>query len=296
MKITKFKDIWSDRKYRSLIQLGIYAFLILFLFCIVDFTGTHNTSYNKKEIRKIGENLFGFDNFEYIYIFTFVSEVDEPYKQFTVEGKTYMQDSLFSIKEMQDIYYMRENVLYQVKDTLIKVQNNFFDFSKLNPSNLQKYIEEMTLEYKTDYNNQTTKSAYTLPISQFSKIYMNEDNQKEGSVFLNAYTKEKQIYKIELDMRAYNGVFIEIEKVGLGKNAEENVLREKRKNFYEKIGFKKLNVDFLLFDVIYTPYIFLKSKEPENIIVDNIFNVYEGVVGKERIKQNCKILKEGIID
>lgn len=217
MKITKFKDIWSDRKYRSLIQLGIYAFLILFLFCIVDFTGTHNTSYNKKEIRKIGENLFGFDNFEYTYIFTFVSEVDEPYKQFTVEGKTYMQDSLFSIKEMQDIYYMRENVLYQVKDTLIKVQNNFFDFSKLNPSNLQKYIEEMTLEYKTDYNNQTTKSAYTLPISQFSKIYMNEGNQKEGSVFLNAYTKEKQIYKIELDMRAYNGVFIEMNYHNIGK-------------------------------------------------------------------------------
>lgn len=89
-----------------------------------------------------------------------------------------------------------------------------------------------------------------------------------------------------------NGVFIEIEKIGLGKNAEENLLREKRKNFYEKIGFKKLSVGFLLFDVLYTPYIFLKSKESENIIIDNIFTVYEEVMGKEKIKQNCKIIKK----
>ena len=40
-----------------------------------------------------------------------------------------------------------------------------------------------------------------------------------------------------------SGIFIEIEKVGLGKDIEENLLREKRKNFYEKVGFKKLNFD-----------------------------------------------------
>ncbi len=89
-----------------------------------------------------------------------------------------------------------------------------------------------------------------------------------------------------------SGVFIEIEKIGLGKNVEENLLREKRKNFYEKIGFKKLSVDFLLFDVIYTPYIFLDSKENEDIVINNIFNVYETVLGKEKIKQNCEVIKE----
>ena len=38
-----------------------------------------------------------------------------------------------------------------------------------------------------------------------------------------------------------SGIFVEIEKIGLGKDIEENLLREKRKNFYEKLGFKKLN-------------------------------------------------------
>lgn len=86
------------------------------------------------------------------------------------------------------------------------------------------------------------------------------------------------------------GVFIEIEKVGLGKDAKENLLREKRKNFYEKLGFKKLNFDLLLFDVIYTPYLFSNIKDEEDMIIKEILNIYESISGKERIEQNCKII------
>lgn len=34
--------------------------------------------------------------------------------------------------------------------------------------------------------------------------------------------------------RENSGIFIEIEKVGLGKEIEDKLLREKRNNFYEK--------------------------------------------------------------
>ncbi len=89
-----------------------------------------------------------------------------------------------------------------------------------------------------------------------------------------------------------SGIFIEIEKVGLGKDAKEDLLREKRKNFYEKVGFKKLNFDLFLFDVIYTPYLFSNIKDDESMIIDEILNIYESISGKERIKQNCKIIKK----
>lgn len=89
-----------------------------------------------------------------------------------------------------------------------------------------------------------------------------------------------------------SGIFIEIEKVGLGKDAEENLLREKRKQFYEKVGFRKLNFDLFLFDVIYTPYLFSNIKDDENMIISEILNVYEAISGKERIEQNCKIIKK----
>ncbi len=89
-----------------------------------------------------------------------------------------------------------------------------------------------------------------------------------------------------------SGIFIEIEKVGLGKDTEENLLREKRKKFYEKVGFKKLNFDLFLFDVIYTPYLFSNIKNDETIIIREILNIYEAISGKERIEQNCKIIKK----
>lgn len=92
--------------------------------------------------------------------------------------------------------------------------------------------------------------------------------------------------------RETKGIFIEIEKVGLGKDTEENLLREKRRNFYEKVGFKKLNFDLLLFDVIYTPYLFSNTNGDENMIIDDIFNIYESISGKERIEQNCKVIKK----
>lgn len=89
-----------------------------------------------------------------------------------------------------------------------------------------------------------------------------------------------------------SGIFIEIEKVGLGKDTEENLLRENRRNFYEKLGFKKLNFDLYLFDVVYTPYLFSNIKYNEDMIINEILNIYESISGKERIKQNCKIIKK----
>lgn len=89
-----------------------------------------------------------------------------------------------------------------------------------------------------------------------------------------------------------SGIFIEIEKVGLGKDTEENLLREKRKQFYEKVGFKKLNFDLFLFHVIYTPYLFSNIKNDETMIIREILNIYEAISGKESIEQNCKIIKK----
>lgn len=88
-----------------------------------------------------------------------------------------------------------------------------------------------------------------------------------------------------------SGIFIEIEKVGLGNSEEENLLREKRKRFYEKIGFKKLNFDLSLFNVIYTPYLFSNKKDHEDIVIEEIFSIYKAISGKERIRKNCKVVK-----
>lgn len=87
------------------------------------------------------------------------------------------------------------------------------------------------------------------------------------------------------------GIFVEIEKVGLGKDENENKLRKKRQKFYEELGFKKLKFDLILADVVYTPYICSNAIIEEDTIISEILYIYESISGKERIKQICKIIK-----
>jgi len=87
------------------------------------------------------------------------------------------------------------------------------------------------------------------------------------------------------------GIFIEVDKTGLGKDDAENLIREKRKDFYENLGFKKLSYDLFLFDVIYMPYLYLNTKLDENIVVEQILDIYNTTVGEKLIKKNCKFIK-----
>lgn len=93
-----------------------------------------------------------------------------------------------------------------------------------------------------------------------------------------------------------NGIFVEIEKIGLGKTEEENLYREKRKSFYENVGFKKMRYDLFLFDVIYTPYIVSNIHLDEEHIVNQLLEIYETTVGKERIQKNCKFIHNLIFE
>ena len=114
-------------------------------------------------------------------------------------------------------------------------------------------------------------------------IFEAYQNKGYGS---NAIKLLKEIYK------EYEGIFIEIEKVGLGKNKEENIIREKRASFYEKLGFVKLNFDLELFTVIYSAHMLsCKMKEfNDESVIKNIFDFYIDILGEKRAKKNCRII------
>lgn len=150
----------------------------------------------------------------------------------------------------------------------------------------KKYTKIMEILYKSELVgfmllNRVKDNGYA--VLDYLAILPQYRNSKFGTKALQILLEQE---------KESNGIFIEIEKVGLGKDTEENLLREKRRNFYEKIGFKKLNFDLFLFDVIYTPYLFSNIKDNEDMIIDEILNIYEAISGKERIEQNCKILKK----
>lgn len=165
------------------------------------------------------------------------------------------------------------------------------------PKEERKPLELMQSSYEKQYTK-IIEILYENKIAGF--MLLNRVKNKGYAILdylaiLPKYRNNKigtKALKILLEQEKGNsGIFLEIEKVGLGRDIEENLLREKRKSFYEKLGFKKLNFDLLLFNVIYTPYLFSNIENDEDIIIDEIFNIYESISGKERIKQNCKVLK-----
>lgn len=128
--------------------------------------------------------------------------------------------------------------------------------------------------------NSITEKGYL--IIDYLAILPKYRNNNFGTKALKILIEEKKENK---------GIFIEIEKVGLGKDKEENLLREKRRKFYENLGFKELNYDFDLFNNIYTPYLFSNTNEDEEVVVQEIVKIYEEITGKERTRKNCKIIK-----
>ena len=103
---------------------------------------------------------------------------------------------------------------------------------------------------------------------------------------------QKLIKELKEKYNSYNGIFIEIEKLGLGENEEENIQRERRAKFYEQLGFVKLHNDLELYKVIYSPYVLFCTniREDDKKIINDIFKIYNQILGEKRINKNCKVL------
>lgn len=104
---------------------------------------------------------------------------------------------------------------------------------------------------------------------------------------------KQAINKLKEISNKYMGIFIEIEKLGMGRDNMENTLRQMRMNFYTKLGFIPLNYDFNLFNVIYTPMILpVHNKlDSEEIIVQEVIKIYHEILSDKIFENNCKIQK-----
>lgn len=98
----------------------------------------------------------------------------------------------------------------------------------------------------------------------------------------------------ELQIKYENskGLFIEIEKIGLGTTDVENTLRQRRYSFYSRLGFKALDFDLLLYGVIYTPCCYnFADINNKQLAINTLFNFYYLIHKKKIIDKFCKVIK-----
>lgn len=102
----------------------------------------------------------------------------------------------------------------------------------------------------------------------------------------NAIKLLKELYK------NYDGIFIEIEKVGNGNTVQENEIRQRRAKFYENLGFCELEFGLNLYTVIYSTYILpcLKNTFSDEEVMKNILEIYNAILGEQNVKKNLQVI------
>ena len=156
----------------------------------------------------------------------------------------------------------------------------------------QNYDKKITKFIKICENNQfvgffiinTIKNSQYVQLDYFA-ILEKYQNKGYGT---------KAIQLLKKQMEAYEGIFVEIEKLGLGKDKQDNLLRERRAKFYETLGFEKLNFELKWFGTLILSIYVLPiytHKDTEEKIMENMFQIYISVQGKEKVDRDCKVIK-----
>lgn len=195
-----------------------------------------------------------------------------------------MNTNRINLKEIDDKEFKRDVYKYYVE---------LFAEDERQPLELlKKLFEEGNLKFVKIMDNEVNVGFL---------IYVNTQNNPYVWLDYFAVYKEFQSKKYGTDaikqfknfFSNYDGIYGEIEKLGLGQNEEENRIREKRFKFWSNLGFELLNIDVYLYEVVYSSCV-LKLKEnvktSNREILDYGFKLYETVMGKESVEKNCFIL------
>ena len=165
-----------------------------------------------------------------------------------------------------------------------------------------KYIELFPEKEQRDWNK--IQKAYEKKIEKFYKIvsdkitvgfFMLEKIDDNVPYYLDYFGifKEyqnkgigtKSIQKL-LEMIGKVGLYIEIEK----EDPEDDVTI-RRGEFYRKLGFRKIDSEYLLYNVLYTPYVYTDRTLSKEEADKTMFEYYIINCGKKEVENNCKQIK-----
>ena len=145
------------------------------------------------------------------------------------------------------------------------------------------YENKIEKFYKIVSNNMTVGFFMLEKIDDNSPYYLDyfgifKKHQKKG---IGTQSIQKLLEKV-----GEEGLYIEIEK-----EDTKNDITLRRAEFYKKLGFKRIDSEYLLYNVLYTPYIYTKTNVTKEEVDKVMFEYYIINCGKKEIKNNCKQIK-----
>ena len=176
------------------------------------------------------------------------------------------------------------------------------DINEFEKDIYNEYIELFPEEEQREWDK--IQKAYENKIEKFYKFVSNnmtvgffmlekiDDNSPYYLDYFGIFKKHQNkgigtqsIQKL-LEKVGEEGLYIEIEK-----EDTKNDITLRRAEFYKKLGFKRIDSEYLLYNVLYTPYIYTKTNVTKEEVDKVMFEYYIINCGKKEIKNNCKQIK-----
>lgn len=190
-KVSKFKELWRDKRFRSLIFLGFWiVFAIAIVAAYRPLYNSNVESYREKQASKVNSSVM--NNYSYSLLDTKDSKIT------VITGKTYGNYNLFNINGVE--YYYNGKV-YKIGTTITEVPLTTLGYLKITPKLINNMVERSTM-LETD--------KYSLPLIDFISLYdATELNNIDASklngknVLIDIYKKDGLFYKVDINITEY---------------------------------------------------------------------------------------------
>lgn len=221
------------------------------------------------------------------------STYDDNIQNIIQEKLVFMELDIWK-KESITMLQLTEIDYKEFKNTIYKYYEELFEkeerqplhiLKKLYEKGILKFVKIVDQDINVGFLIYATTSDNPYVWLDYFAIFKEYQNKKYGTEAIKIF---KNYFK------GYDGIYGEIEALGLGKNDSENKIREKRFKFWKNLGFELLNIDMNLFGVIYSACVLkLTDINRQNKDILNYgFHLYEAVMGKKEIEKKCFIVEK----
>lgn len=131
-----------------------------------------------------------------------------------------------------DIKEFRKIIYPEYKKMFLRLERKSYSILRKN------FNDDILKIYKIEDNN--IFIGFMMTNSLRESKYIQLDYFAVLPEFQNKGYGTKALELLKEQSKGYSGIFMEIEKVGLGKDNHENFIREKRKNFMKELDFVNL--------------------------------------------------------
>lgn len=190
-EVSRFKELWKDKRFRSLIFLG---FWILFAIVVVAaYRPMYNASvksFQEKQTNTVNSSVM--NNYSYSIVDTKDSKMN------VIVGKAYGEYNVFTIN---DVEYYYNGKLYNMAEPIKAVNVSNLGYIRITPKVINNMIER---------SSELETNKYSLSLVDFITLYnptelntIDATKIKDKNVLIDVYKKDGLFYKVDINITEY---------------------------------------------------------------------------------------------